>query len=85
VLAKGQLRGGDSCITYSGTFAQDGDNFSASGATSRHAQDLPSVFGIDVVNITLIGKSSETSATCTGTAKQAPGITFQAVLARISD
>jgi hypothetical protein len=84
-LAKGQLRGGDSALIYSGTFEHHGDDFSASVATSRHAQGLVSVFGIDVVNITLTGKSSGTTATCTGTAAQVPTLTFQAVLARISD
>lgn len=85
VLANGQLRGGDSALAYSGTFSQQGDDFSATVTTSRHAQGLPSVFGVDAVNITLPGKSSSTSATCAGTAAQAPGLTFQAVLTRISD
>jgi autotransporter translocation and assembly factor TamB len=84
-LANSQLRGGDSALTYSGTFSQDGDNFAADVATSRHAHGLPSVFGVDVVNINLTGKSSGTSATCSGTAAQAPGLTFQAVLSRISN
>jgi hypothetical protein len=84
-LTDGQLRGGDSALAYSGTFAQDGDNFTANLATTRHALGLVSVFGIDAVNISLTGKSSGASATCTGTAKQAPGLTFQAVLTRISD
>lgn len=84
VLANGQLRGGDSALAYTGTYSQDGDKFSATVATSRHAQGLPSVFGIDAVNISLTGQSSSTSATCTGTATQAPGLSFQAVLTRLS-
>jgi hypothetical protein len=84
-LANGQLRGGDSAITYAGTFAQNGDDFSAKVVTSRHAQGMPSVFGVDAVNINLMGKSSSTSANCTGTAAEAPGLTFQAVLNRISN
>jgi hypothetical protein len=86
MLANGQLRGGDSALAYSGTFSQQGDDFSAAVTTSRHAQGLPSVFEIDVVSISLTGKSSgSTSAVCTGTAAQAPGLNFQAVLTRISD
>ena len=85
MLANSQLRGGDSALAYSGTFSQDGDNFAAKVATNRHALGLASVFGVDVVNINLTGKSSGTSATCTGTAAQAPGLTFQAVLTRISN
>jgi hypothetical protein len=84
-LANGQLRGGDSALAYSGTFAQEGDDFTATLVTDRHAQGSPSVFGIDAVNISLTGKSTGASATCAGTAKQAPGLTFQAVLTRISD
>jgi hypothetical protein len=85
MLANGKMRGGDSSLAYSGSFAQDGDNFNAKVATSRHAQGLLSVFGVDAVNITLTGKSSGTGANCTGTAAEAPGLTFQAVLSRISD
>lgn len=85
VLANGQLRGGDSALAYSGTFKQDGDAFTASVTTSRHAQGLSSVFGVDTVTISLSGKTAGDSANCTGTAAQAPGLTFQAVLTRISD
>jgi hypothetical protein len=84
-LTKGQLRGGDSALAYSGTFSQNGDTFTATVTTSRHAQGMLSVFGIDSVKIGLTGKSSNTSATCTGTAAQAPGLTLEAILTRISD
>ena len=85
VLANGQMRGGDSALAYSGSFKQDGDTFNASVNTSRHAQGIQSVFGVDAVTITLSGKTVGDTATCTGTAAQAPGLTFQAVLTRISD
>ena len=51
------------------------------------ARDQPSVFGIgiDDVNLTLTGKSTPTTASCTGAAKQAPGVTFEAVLVRVAD
>lgn len=39
----------------------------------------PSVFGIDNVDITLTGKSTATMTSCTGTAKQAPDLTFEAI------
>jgi hypothetical protein len=38
------------------------------------------VFGFDNLDLTLIGKSTPTTASCTGTAKQAPGLTFVATL-----
>jgi hypothetical protein len=79
MLTNGQLRGGDSAIAYSGTFSQNGDAFTAAVATSRHAPGMPSIFGIDAVNINLTGKSSNGGATCTGTAAQAPGLTLGAI------
>jgi hypothetical protein len=85
VLAGGKLRGGDSAIVYSGTYSQNGDDFSAKVATSRHLQGLPSVFGKDNVNIVLSGNSSDTTATCTGNAAEVPGATLQTILTRISD
>jgi hypothetical protein len=84
-LANGQVRGGDSCLAYSGTFVQQGDSFIANLTTMRHAQDLQSVFGLDEVNINLTGKSSGANVTCIGTAAEAPGVIFEAVLTRISD
>ncbi|MGY3694552.1 hypothetical protein ACVIGA_004632 [Bradyrhizobium sp. USDA 3240] len=81
-LADGQLRGGDSAIMYTGTYSQDGDKFSAQVSTKRHTQGLPSVFGVDAITITLTGKSSNGTASCTGSAD---GVTFQADLHRVSD
>jgi hypothetical protein len=43
------------------------------------------VFGIDEIDLTLTGKSTPTTASCTGTAKQAPGLTFEATLIRMAD
>jgi hypothetical protein len=81
-LSNGQLRGGDSAIMYTGTYSQDGENFSAQVSTKRHTQGMPSVFGVDAVNLTLAGKSSNGTASCTGAAA---GLTFQADLHRVSD
>jgi hypothetical protein len=84
-LMDGNVSGGDSISEYTGTFVQDGDKFSATIAVRRHTQGQPSVFGIDNVDITLSGKSTPTTASCFGTAKQALGMTFQATLIRIVD
>jgi len=81
-LANGKLRGGDSAIMYSGTYLQDGDKFTAHVSTKRHTQGMPSVFGVDAVSLTLTGKSSDVTASCTGAAA---GVTFQADLHRVSD
>jgi hypothetical protein len=84
-LLDGNVSGGDNISEYTGTYVQDGDKFSATIAVRRHTQGQPSVFGIDNVDITLSGKSTPTTASCSGTAKQAPAMTFQATLIRIVD
>jgi hypothetical protein len=84
-LMDGNLSGGDNISSYTGTYVQDGDKFTGAIAVKRHAQGQPSVFGIDNVDIELSGKSTPTTASCFGTAHQAPGIAFQATLIRIVD
>jgi|ERR1700676_446296 hypothetical protein len=82
-LMDGNVSGGDSISEYTGTYVQDGDKFSATIAVRRRTQGRPSVFDIDNVDITLMGKSTPTTASCFGTAKQAPAMTLQATLIRI--
>ena len=84
-LNDGKVTGGDPVFAYSGSYFQDGDEFSASLTTRRHTQGQPSVFDIDNVDLTVTGKSTPTTAACTGTAKQAPGLAFEAIFVRIAD
>ena len=84
-LTDGDVSGGDNISTYTGTYVQQGDKFTATISVKRHTQGSPSVFGVDNVDITLSGKSTPTTASCFGTAKQAPGMTLQATLIRIVD
>src|ERR1700716_2243330 len=79
-LMDGDVSGGDTISSYTGTYVQEGDKFAATIAVKRHTQGLPSVFGIDNVDITLSGKSTPTMASCSGKAKQAPAMIFQATL-----
>jgi hypothetical protein len=85
VLHDGKITGGDGGLAYSGTYFQNGDRFSAVITTSRHAPGQSSIFGIDNVDLTLTGTSAPTTASCTGTAKQAPGLAFEATLVRMAD
>src|SRR5450631_1698529 len=85
LLLDGNVSGGNTISSYTGTYVQDGDKFAATIAVRRHTQGPPSAFGVDNVDITLSGKSTPTTAACFGTAKQAPGTTFQATLIRIVD
>jgi hypothetical protein len=84
VLSDGKLTGGDTVSDYTGAYVLEGDKFTASVAARRRAQG-PSVFGVDNVDLTVTGKSTATIASCTGTAKQAPGLALEAVLIRIAD
>ena len=84
-LGDGKVTGGDPVFAYSGSYFQNGDKFSASVTTRRHTLGQPSVFDMDNVDLTVTGKSTPTTAFCTGTAKQAPGLTFEATLIRIAD
>jgi hypothetical protein len=83
-LSDGVLTGGDSVSSYAGAYALDGEKFTAS-IVSRRCTQGPSVFGIDNVDLRLTGKSTQTTASCTGTAEEAPGLTFEATLIRIVD
>ncbi|MGE0279264.1 MAG: GrlR family regulatory protein [Rhizobiaceae bacterium] len=85
VLSGGRMRGGDSSIYYVGTYSQAGDEFTASVATDRHTAGLASVFGVDRVHISLRGRIKDGSVTMQGSAAEAPGISFQAMLMKLSD
>lgn len=87
VLSGGIIRGGDSSMYYHGSYTIVGDQLKAEVKTDAHTKvpGLASVFGVDRVNITLTGKINGDTAALHGTAKESPGIAFQAVLSRIAD
>lgn len=85
-LSDGKLTGGDSMMSYVGTYTQDADQFSAQLVADKHT-DVPgmeSVFGSDHVNISITGHSGSDEAALTGASPQAPGITLQAHLRKIA-
>jgi hypothetical protein len=83
----GKLWGGDAGLYYVGSYVDDGSKISAKLRTDRHTvhPGLTSVFGLDRVNITLVGTTSGDTIQCTGTAAEAPGVNFTAVLKWLSD
>jgi hypothetical protein len=87
VLEGGKIRGGDSAMYYVGSYKESGTDFSADVEGRKHSSPpgMVSVFGVDHTHITLKGKISGNSATMTGTAKEAPGVAFQAKLSRLAD
>jgi hypothetical protein len=87
VLQDGKLRGGDSMIYYVGSYSQNDDQFAAQVTTNVHSRPpgMRSVFGRDQANITVQGTTTGDTAQMTGTSPDAPGLTFQATLTRLSD
>ena len=79
-LADGKISGGDCFITYGGAYQVDDDRFTATLTTKRHAAGPATVFGLDEVEVKLVGTVKGTRACCAGTAEQAPGMTFEATL-----
>jgi hypothetical protein len=79
-LADGKISGGDSIFTYVGSYEVDDDRFTATLTTRRQAEGPPTVFGIDEVEVELTGTFKGMMASCSGTAKQAPGVVFEATL-----
>lgn len=80
-----RLWGGDSGIFYVGAINRAGDSFSAEVTADRHTFGIESVFGKDRVHISLRGTHKNDIAQVTGSAIEAPGISFQARLSRLSD
>jgi hypothetical protein len=78
--ADGRLWGGDSIITYSGSYEVDGDRFTATVMTRRHTAGHPTVFGVDEVELKLEGTSNGAIIACSGTVDTLPGIIFKATL-----
>src|SRR4051794_8227213 len=79
-LADGKLSGSDTVIAYSGSYVQHGDTFTATISTRRYADGQATIFGIDEVDIDLVGTSKTTTASCTGVVRQRPGVPFEVVL-----
>src|SRR5690349_9219870 len=76
----GRMWGGDAGLFYVGSYVDNAGNLTAEVKTDRHTKSpfIQSVFGVDRVTITLRGKVSGDAAACKGTAKEAPGIEFDA-------
>jgi hypothetical protein len=79
-LVEGRISGSDSFFTYSGSYQVDQQRFTAVLTVKRHAEGNPSVFGPDEVEVNLSGVCSGMVATCSGTAREAPDIKFEATL-----
>lgn len=65
---------------YGGCYQLDDDRFTATLTTRRVADGPTTVFGCDEVEAEITGRFNGSRAVCTGTAKQAPGVVFEATL-----
>ena len=73
--------GGDAMFSYGGSYQLDQDRFTATLTTRRYADGpFTTVFGCDEVEAELTGTFNGNRAVCMGTAKQAPGVLFEATL-----
>jgi len=84
VLRDGKIQGGDSSIAYLGSYNLNNGYFSGSVKTKRHSNGLPSVFGVDEVEIRIEGEMKGGRATLKGSSPQRPGVGFQATIERIA-
>ena len=79
----GALSGGDSTFSYHGHWTTEGGRFRANLSARRVEPGPPGVFGVDAIDIVVGGHSEDDgSVSCTGFAKQSPGLTLDVVLIR---
>ena len=79
-LIEGRISGRDGFFTYGGSYQVDQQRFTAVLTVKRHAEGNPSVFGPDEVEVNLTGACGGAVATCSGTAREAPDVKFEATL-----
>ena len=83
----GRLRGGNSAFAFIGNYSGADDAIQVKVSTRRHNDDpsFKPLFGTDMVTLTLRGRQNGSMVDFEGTALQLPGVTFTAILTRISD
>lgn len=65
---------------------QDAERFRATLTARRFAPGPPGVFGLDEIDIVVTGRPDDgASASCTGFAKQAPGLKLAVELIRMDE
>jgi hypothetical protein len=85
--SNGELCGGDTTFAYTGRWEQDRERFKATISAKRVEPGPPGVFGMDEIDIIVAGYSDDdgVSASCTGFAKQSPGLKLEVTLHRMRD
>ena len=80
LLKDSKISGGDTVISYGGSYQVEGTQFTAVLKSWRHAEGQPSVFGVDEVEIKLAGSAVGNFANCSGEVEQVPGMIFEVTL-----
>ncbi len=84
-LSEGRISGEDAFISYGGTYAVNGSQFTATLTTRRHTAGRATVFGIDEAEIQLAGTASARFASCSGEVAEAPGLILEIILIPVSE
>lgn len=85
-ISNGKIHVGDSGMYYVGDVQENDGKIKAVIKIDRHNYTgTTSVFGIDKVNIILEGIEENGVVNCRGSAREAPGIMFTAVLEKITN
>jgi hypothetical protein len=84
-LRAGRITGGDTVLSYIGTYSQIGDQIVAAIRTERHSPGDVTLFGLDAIDLSITGTSKERTGSGVGRVKQMPDATFKVVLVRIEE
>ena len=84
-LSHGRIAGGDKLVTSTGTYTEDGDRFTVSIKTKRHAPGRLPLFQIDELDIELEGNSGGPVISASGRVRQVPDTPFDVILIPIPD
>lgn len=87
VLREGRLWGGDSTLYFVGVYEVTGAHFKAHLQIDRHTPEITArpLFGPSRLAVEIEGDEAGGEAVMRGTSKEAPGVTFEAVMTRLSD
>lgn len=79
-LADGIITGGDSIVTYTGTYEVQGNRITAVLKTKRHTEGHATVFGIDDLTLRVEGTCDGKIAKYTAVADEMPGVQLEGTL-----
>ena len=79
-LLYGKITGGDSILSYSGTYEVSGDEFTAILMTTRHTRGHETIFGADNLTLFLKGKVVGRISKFIGKANEFPDTPFEGTL-----